>query len=118
MEALGRLAGRIAHDFNNILTAIMGAGAFLQADLAEYPKARDDVEHVLEASLRAAALTRQLLAFSRQQVLQPVATDLNEVVRSISRMLERVIGEDLQLSTTLDPATRRSLPTRDSWSRS
>ena len=98
MEAVGRLAGGVAHDFNNILTAISGFGEFALAELGpEAAGARSDIEQVLAAANRAGALTRQLLAFSRQQVLQPRVLDLNEVVSGVSPMLARVIGEDVNL---------------------
>jgi two-component system, cell cycle sensor histidine kinase and response regulator CckA len=98
MEAVGRLAGGVAHDFNNILTAISGFGEFALAELGpDAAAARSDVEQVLAAANRAGALTRQLLAFSRQQVLQPRVLDLNEVVSGVSPMLARIIGEDINL---------------------
>jgi PAS domain S-box-containing protein len=108
MEAIGRLAGGVAHDFNNILTAIEGFGQFALADLdADHDASpRRDIEQVLAAAQRAGALTRQLLAFSRQQVLQPRVLDLNAVVTGLSPMLARLIGTDIQLKTI--PAPRLS----------
>ena len=101
MEAVGRLAGGVAHDFNNILTAISGFGQFALSDLAdaaiEGPRA--DIEQVLAAAARGGALTRQLLAFSRQQVLQPRVLDLNAVVTSVGPMLARLIGTDVHVRT-------------------
>jgi len=101
MEAVGRLAGGVAHDFNNILTAITGYGELLLMN----PDIRDpvsrDVKDILQAAERAAALTRQLLAFSRKQVLQPQRLDLNQVVANLDKMLRRIIGEDIDLLTVL-----------------
>jgi PAS domain S-box-containing protein len=104
MEAVGRLAGGVAHDFNNILTAISGFSQFVLHDLDERrPPAREDVEQVLAAAERGGALTKQLLAFSRQQVLQPRVLDLNAVVTSLGSMLARLIGTDIELSTRSAP---------------
>jgi signal transduction histidine kinase/ActR/RegA family two-component response regulator len=108
MEAVGRLAGGVAHDFNNMLTAITGFGQFALSALGdESADARADLEQVLAAADRAATLTRQLLAFSRQQVLQPRVINLNVVVNGLSPMLARLIGEDIKLvaraSPTLSP---------------
>ncbi|HEV3051214.1 MAG TPA: PAS domain S-box protein, partial [Longimicrobium sp.] len=107
MEAIGRLAGGVAHDFNNLLTAIRGNAELLLADLPRDSQAREDVEEIRRASDRAAALTRQLLAFSRRQVLQPRLLDLNQSVREMERMLGRLIGDDVELVTRLDPALKR-----------
>ena len=105
MEAVGRLAGGVAHDFNNILTAIEGFSQFALADLdARSGTAREDIEQVLAAAHRASALTRQLLAFSRQQVLQPRVLDLNAVVTGLGPMLARLIGTDIRLKTTTSPS--------------
>ena len=103
MEAVGRLAGGVAHDFNNILTAISGYADLLLADLPESDHRRRDVEEILQAAQRAATLTRQLLAFSRRQVLQPKVIDLNALVRNIEKMLRRLIGEDILFATVLHP---------------
>ena len=101
MEAIGRLAGGVAHDFNNLLTAIRGNAELLLADLPRDSQSRDDVEEIRRAADRAAALTRQLLAFSRRQVLQPRLLDLNQSVREMERMLGRLLGEDVELVTRL-----------------
>ncbi|MBI1967608.1 MAG: PAS domain S-box protein [Gemmatimonadetes bacterium] len=104
MEAVGRLAGGLAHDFNNILTAIAGYSDLLLEDLPLQDPRREDVEEIRKAAERAAALTRQLLAFSRRQVLQPKVIDLNAVVASAEKLLRRLIGEDVTLATRLEPA--------------
>jgi PAS domain S-box-containing protein len=101
MEAVGRLAGGIAHDFNNLLTVITSYSDLLLEDLARDDPRRDDVEQVRKAAEGAAALTRQLLAFSRQQVLQPRVVSLNVVVSDLRKMLQRVIGEDVNFATVL-----------------
>ena len=102
LEAIGRLAGGIAHDFNNLLTVISGyADALLEdADASSEP----DLQEIAAASERATILTRQLLAFSRRQVLQPRIVDLNGIIEGITPMLTRLIGEDVDLITSLDPA--------------
>jgi signal transduction histidine kinase len=107
MEAVGRLAGGVAHDFNNLLTAIRGNAELLLADIPEDSQSREDVEEIRRAADRAAALTRQLLAFSRRQVLQPRLLDLNGSVSEMQRMLRRLLGEDVELATRLDPHLRR-----------
>jgi PAS domain S-box-containing protein len=107
MEAVGRLAGGIAHDFNNILTAITGYADLLLEDLGPTDPRREDAEEVRKAAQRAAGLTRQLLAFSRQQVLQPSVIDVNALVGDLQRMLGRLLGEDVELGTRLDPAVGR-----------
>ena len=104
LEAVGRVAGGIAHDFNNLLTVIFGWARFLLQGLASDDVKHEGAEQILDASKRAAALTQQLLAFSRRQVLRPQPLDLNRVVRDMERLLERVIGEDILLVTELDPA--------------
>jgi PAS domain S-box-containing protein len=103
MEAIGRLAGGVAHDFNNILTAIGGYTDLLLADLAPDDQRRRDVEEIHQAAQRAASLTRQLLAFSRRQVLQPKVINLNSLVPGIETMLRRLIGEDILFATVLHP---------------
>jgi PAS domain S-box-containing protein len=102
MEAVGRLAGGIAHDFNNLLTVITTSCDLLLEDLGASDPKREDVEQVRKAADGAAALTRQLLAFSRQQVLAPVIVNLGDVVYGVEKMLRRVIGEDVDLVTVLD----------------
>lgn len=101
MEAIGKLAGGIAHDFNNLLTAITGYGEILQGRVSEDDPSRKEIEGILGAGTRAAALTRQLLAFSRKQMLQPKVLDLNRVVSGMGGMLRRLIGEDLELVVAL-----------------
>jgi two-component system cell cycle sensor histidine kinase/response regulator CckA len=104
MEAVGRLAGGVAHDFNNLLTVIQSNAYFLLEDIDSSDTRRQDVLQIREAGDRAAALTRQLLAYSRQQILQPRVVDLNRKVDNIVGMLRRVIGEDIILRTDLTPA--------------
>jgi len=103
MEAIGRLAGGIAHDFNNLLTAINGYADILVAGMAPDEPRRSDVEEIRKAGDRAAALTRQLLAFSRRQVLQPVVIDPSDVVAGIAPMLRRLVGEQIELRTPAAP---------------
>jgi PAS domain S-box-containing protein len=99
MEAIGRLAGGVAHDFNNMLTAILSYARMMADERAEGTQDREDLEQICEAAERAAKLTHQLLAFSRQQVLQPVNLDLRDVVLGMEGMLRRLIGEDVELRT-------------------
>src|SRR6059036_1306478 len=101
MEAMGRLAGGVAHDFNNILTAITGYADLLLEDLAATDPRRQDADEIHKAADRAAGLTRQLLAFSRQQVLQPTVLEVNKLVSDLEKMLRRLLGEDVELSTRL-----------------
>jgi PAS domain S-box-containing protein len=109
MEAVGRLAGGIAHDFNNLLTAIGGYGQLALGSISgDEPQVRRQLEELLRAADRAAALTRQLLAFSRRQMLRPRVLDLNGVVRDVESMLARLIGADVQLVTALDPELGRT----------
>ncbi len=107
MEAVGRLSGGVAHDFNNLLGVIIGYGEIVQEGTASDSPLRTCVDEMLKAGHRAAALTRQLLAFSRQQVMDPRVLDLNVVVRDMEKMLKRLIREDIQLKTELDPALVR-----------
>jgi len=104
LEAVGRLAGGVAHDFNNILSIIMGHGELLLMSGGADEKTRNGVEQIRRAADRAASLTQQLLAFSRKQVLQPKVLDLNETVADVQKMLARVIGEDIELIAKLHPA--------------
>jgi two-component system, cell cycle sensor histidine kinase and response regulator CckA len=101
LEAVGRLAGGVAHDFNNILTVI---GGYTEALLDEGEHGTEELEQIAAATTRATHLTRQLLAFSRQQVLKPQALLLNDVVDGLMPMLTRVIGEDVELVASLEPA--------------
>ena len=107
MEAVGRLSGGVAHDFNNLLAVILGFGDMLLRRLPADDQLKRYCREVLKAANRGAALTRQLLAFSRQQVLQPKVVDLNEVVAESEKMLCRLLGEDVELVTSLDPALGR-----------
>ena len=98
MEAVGALAGGVAHDFNNLLTVILGQAELLGDVLGASHPERNDLDEITKAANRAATLTHQLLAFSRKQMLQPVALDLNEVVASLMTMLRRLIGEHIEIS--------------------
>ncbi len=101
MEAIGRLAGGVAHDFNNLLTAILGYCELLLSDLATDDAHYADIAEIQKAGLRAAGLTRQLLAFSRKQIIEPTLLDLNLVVTEMQAMLGRLIGEDVKIVLTL-----------------
>jgi hypothetical protein len=103
MEAIGRLAGGVAHDFNNLLTVILSYSELLLEDLPAGSADRDDVTQIRKAAQGASELTRQLLAFSRQQVLQPKVVDLNAAVSGIERLLARVLREDIKLRCVLAP---------------
>ncbi|MDQ3743312.1 MAG: response regulator [Acidobacteriota bacterium] len=107
LEAVGCLAGGVAHDFNNVLTAILGYSQLALRCIREDDPSRRYLEEIKRSALRAASLTQQLLAFSRKQVLQPVVLDLNHVVSDMEQMLRRLIGEDVDLVTALDPALGR-----------
>ena len=113
LEAIGQLAGGVAHDFNNILLVIRGYSSVLRGSL-EDPQQIDDVEEIIKAADRAADLTRQLLAFGRRQVLQPRLLSLVEVVRGVESLLRRSLREDLDLALELDdgvaPVDRRLRP--------
>ena len=103
MEAVGRLAGGIAHDFNNLLTAILGYSEVLLADMGEDPSLREDVAQIQKAATSATALTGQLLAFSRKQIVEPKLLDLNAVAADMKGMLTRLIGEDVTVTLALAP---------------
>jgi two-component system cell cycle sensor histidine kinase/response regulator CckA len=104
MEAVGRLSGGIAHDFNNLLGVIIGYIQVIKRNLAAGTSSYEYAEEIEKASQRAVSLTRQLLAFSRQQVLEPVILNLNALMTDMEKMLPRLIGEDIQLNLALDPA--------------
>jgi two-component system, cell cycle sensor histidine kinase and response regulator CckA len=103
MESVGRLAGGVAHDFNNLLTVINGYATFLSNQLNVRDPLREHAVEIGKAGERAASLTAQLLAFGRKQLIRARALDLNSVVRDAERMLQRLIGEDIELRTRLDP---------------
>jgi len=103
MDAIGRLAGGIAHDFNNLLSVILSYGEMLSTELPEDNELHSEVGEIRRAARRAADLTRQLLAFSRQQVLAPRVTDLNQVLTNMDKMLSRIIGEHIELLTRTTP---------------
>jgi two-component system cell cycle sensor histidine kinase/response regulator CckA len=104
LEAIGRLAGGVAHDFNNILSIIMGHSELLLAAEEEDERVRNGLEQIRRAADRAASLTQQLLAFGRKQVLQPKVLDLNQAIADVQKMLSRVIGEDIELIASLHPS--------------
>jgi len=104
LEAIGQLAGGVAHDFNNLLTVVNGCGELLLAELAADAPTRPLAEDIIRAGQRGAALTRQLLAFSRQQMLRVEVFDPNEVLLDTAKLLTRLLGEDVALNTVLDPA--------------
>jgi two-component system, cell cycle sensor histidine kinase and response regulator CckA len=104
MEAVGRLAGGIAHDFNNLLTVISGYCSLIQQSVLEGSSLRNEIDEIARAAARAATLTAQLLAFSRKQVMAPQVIDPNGLVRAAKNMLARLVGEDIELATVLDPA--------------
>src|SRR5207237_5671121 len=103
MEAVGLLAGGVAHDFNNLLTAIKGFTSLLQMSLEHDPQATEFLGEITQAADRAAALTAQLLAFSRRQLLRPEPLDLNARVRELDRMLRLLLRDDGQLALDLAP---------------
>jgi PAS domain S-box-containing protein len=106
MEAVGQLAGGVAHDFNNLLTAILGFSNFVMDSFEGDDRRRSDLQQVIKAGERATTLTRQLLAFSRKQLLQPVAVNLNVLVVGVQQMLTRLIGEQIDLVTVIAPDLR------------
>jgi PAS domain S-box-containing protein len=107
METIGRLAGGIAHDFNNLLSVIIAYADVVLEELREEDPLREDVKNIRDAGDRAAALTRQLLAFSRKQVLQPAVLDLNGVVEGMTQLVKRLVGENIAIKTLLAPNLRR-----------
>jgi signal transduction histidine kinase len=100
MEAIGQLAGGVAHDFNNLLTAIGGYASLLH-EAADRPGQREDLEEILKATRRAAALTKLLLAFSRRLIVEPTVIDLNSLIDELAAMLRRILGENIHLTTRL-----------------
>lgn len=109
MEAIGSLAGGVAHDFNNILSVILSYTSLLLGDLTPGDPMRLDIEEIQRAGERARELTGQLLAFSRKQMLAPRNLDLNQVVRGLEKMLRRLLGENLEFSLLTDPKLGRVL---------
>ncbi len=103
MEAIGTLAGGVAHDFNNILTTIIGNANLVLMEIGKDDTLREEIEEIKIAGERAASLTRQLLAFSRKQVIKPEVMDLNEVINETEKMLKRMIGENIEFQTVLEP---------------
>jgi PAS domain S-box-containing protein len=103
MEAVGRLAGGVAHDFNNLLTVISGYGELLMTELQESDQERQQVQAILKAADQATAVTRQLLAFSRKQVLQPQILDLNGLIAGLMEMFSRLVDENVKISMNLEP---------------
>jgi len=103
LAAVGQLAAGVAHDFNNLLTIILAAAQFAAEGLAEGDPRRSDIEQIRDAARRATSLTRQLLAFSRRQVLRPEVLDLNALIGNLQKMLRRLIGEHIELATDLAP---------------
>jgi PAS domain S-box-containing protein len=107
MEAIGVLAGGVAHDFNNLLTVIIGNSELALMDVIKDESLRKGIEEIKKAGDKAASLTRQLLAFSRKQVIQPKVLDINEVINETEKMLKRLIGEDIEFLTVLEPELRK-----------
>ena len=103
MEAIGTLAGGVAHDFNNLLTTIIGCSDLMMMRIGKDHELRENLEDIRKAGVRAASLTRQLLAFSRKQILEPKVIDLSHVIPDMDKMLRRLIGEDIDLETSLAP---------------
>ncbi len=103
MEAIGKLAGGIAHDFNNLLTSILSYGQLSLSQISEDNPLRKNIEEMVKAGERAATLTRQILAFSRRQIVEPRVLDLNTIVTDMDNMLSRLIGEDIELVTVMGP---------------
>ena len=118
MEAVGRLAGGVAHDFNNLLMVITGNGELLLDELGADDARRSPLDDILKAATAAAGLTRQLLAFSRQQVIEPRLLNVEAVILHSEKMLRRIIGEDIELATTMNPSPVTVRSIRISSSRS
>jgi hypothetical protein len=112
MEAIGRLAGGVAHDFNNLLAVILNYAGFVAKGLKSDDPLRSDVEEIREAAKRAASLTRQLLIFSRKELIRPKAMNLNDVVADTEKLLQRTIGEDIDLHCKLHPELDRVMVDR------
>ena len=108
MEAIGQLAGGVAHDFNNLLTAINGYSGLALQKIDDNHPLKGYLEEIKKAGDRAANLTRQLLAFGRKQILQPLAINLNDVITDMNKMLRRLIGEDVELYAKLDPELKKT----------
>jgi len=102
METVGRLAGGVAHDFNNILSVIMGYSELVEMGLVDNGQLLEDIQIIKESAEKAAGLTRQLLAFSRKQVLEMQIIDLNSVINNMAKMLRRMIGEEITLDLKID----------------
>jgi PAS domain S-box-containing protein len=109
MEAVGLLAGGIAHDFNNMLTAILGYATMLEARVESDPAARQFAEEIISSAEKSSSLTRQLLAFSRKQIIAPKPTDLRELLHGLEKLLRRLIGEDIELRTRFGNAVVPSM---------
>ncbi len=107
IEAVGNLAGGVAHEVNNMMTAVIGFGGFVLKGMPDNHPQRSDVSEMVKAATRAAGITRQLLAFTRQQVLQPSVLDFNAVISDLGRMLTGFLGADIELGIRLDPQTGR-----------
>jgi signal transduction histidine kinase len=108
MDAIAQLAGGVAHDFNNVLTAILGYTALVLDNARDQPDLAADLLEIQKAGERAGCLTRQLLTFSRKQVQQPVTLNLNDVISELEKMLRRLIGEDIRLETVKEPKLHRT----------
>ncbi|MEK7475257.1 MAG: ATP-binding protein [Candidatus Coatesbacteria bacterium] len=113
VEAIGRLAGGIAHDFNNIMTAVVGYSELLLNDLPQEGRVRRIVGEIHKAGQRATELTQQLLAFSRRQMLQPKVLDINQVFQEVEKLLQRLLGEDIEIVTKLDKRLWSAYADRD-----
>ena len=117
MEAVGRFAGGVAHDLNNMMTIIMGFSDFLLGALGRDDSRRGDADEIRKAAERAMHLTRQLLGFGRQRVVAREVLSLNTVVEGMERMLRPLLGEDITLVTSLSPGLAASRRTTARWSR-